>query len=75
MKRIIAVRHADGTEEKECPKCNQLMTLREGGAKDTFDRGSHGQEETHDIWNCEDCKVIFDPQVERELEMAFAGVQ
>ena len=71
MKRILTVKHADGTQESICPKCGQVMTLEDGGESLSIDGGNFNQHDNGDYWHCEACGFVDDPEVTRELELAW----
>lgn len=73
MKQILMVKHANGTAERLCPKCNQVMTFHEGGFIERFD-GSYYQHEIPDDWHCENCGMIINSADEYDLELAFCEV-
>lgn len=76
MKRILMVQHANGTQERLCPKCpNSVMTFHEGGESNNFDRGDVGFSHTPDYWHCENCGLVIDAEEEKELELVFGGMR
>jgi uncharacterized protein with PIN domain len=69
----MMVHNLDGTEQRTCPKCNQVMTFHEGGESTSFDDGDVCYHAERDMWHCESCGLVIDAEEERELELAFAG--
>ena len=72
-KTVLMVRHADGTKEKLCPKCGQVMTFHEGGYQDRCVGGKHYQEEWPDAWNCDSCGFYEDEATDKYFEHVFCG--
>lgn len=73
-KRILTVKHADGEQERYCPKCNRVMVFQDGGYSESFSGGEYSQVEHPSVWVCQDCGLVIDPAEERELALAFGAV-
>jgi hypothetical protein len=47
------------------------MKLHDGGYSEKFECGEYSQIDYPDQWKCQDCGLVMDDGVERELELAF----
>lgn len=66
MKKMLVVQHADGTRERICPKCNQVMKFHPGGVVESFGAGEYIQREGSNVWYCESCHLVIDEEDERK---------
>lgn len=73
MKTVMMVRHANGDQEKLCPKCGMVMTFHEGGSVQRMGIGEVYEEETADAWNCDTCGFYEDEATDRYFERVFCG--
>jgi len=70
-KTVLMVQKADGTKERICPKCNNVMQFHEGGYSERFELGEYTQVDYPDQWECMTCGLIIDDLVEADLMHAF----